>query len=96
MSGHFSSPRPNLVESDEGFSVEVLGRTGLRYAEKGRTIFIDSEVLATADAMALYSTSIRAWDPPHENEVLRDKDREDIIGKIRSAFTSQGWTLEVI
>jgi len=96
MSGRFSSPRPNLVESDEGFSVEVLGRTGLRYAEQGRTIFIDSEVLATADAMALYSVSIGAWDPPHENDVLSQTDREDIIDKIRRAFTSQGWTLEVI
>ena len=96
MSGRFSSTRPNLVESDEGFSVEILGRTGLRYTEEGRTIFVDSEALATAGAMALYGASIRAWDPPNENEVLSDKDREDIIGNIRRAFTSRGWTLEVI
>lgn len=92
----FSSPRPNLVESDERYSVEVLGRTGLRYIDEGRTMVIDSEALATPGAMALYGTSIRAWDPPHENQVVSDRDREDIIGKIRRAFTSQGWTLEVI
>jgi hypothetical protein len=96
VSGRFSSPRANLVESDEGFSVEVLGRTGLRYTEDVRTMFIDSEVLATPDAMALYRTSIGAWDPPHETDPLDDKDRDDIISKVRRAFVSQGWTLEVI
>jgi Immunity protein 74 len=96
MSGHFWSPQPNWVESDEGFSVEALGRTGLRYTEEGRTMFIDSEALATPNAMALYRGSIRAWDPPHENDLLSDKDRNGIIDKIRRAFASRGWTLEVI
>ena len=28
---------------DDGTSVEVLGRTGLRYTEDGRSCFVDSE-----------------------------------------------------
>lgn len=46
MSEWFSEPRANLIESDAGFSVEVLGQTGIRYSEGGRTAFVDSEVLA--------------------------------------------------
>ena len=40
------SPRANLVESDEGFLVEVLGRTGILYKERDHVMFVDSEVLA--------------------------------------------------
>jgi hypothetical protein len=50
MSFMFTSPRPNLCESSDGFSVEVLGRTGLRYCEGGRQMFVDSEVLSGPSA----------------------------------------------
>jgi hypothetical protein len=36
-----------------GFSVEVLGRTGLRYREAGRQMFVDSEVLTGPRGMGL-------------------------------------------
>jgi hypothetical protein len=32
------------TKGSDGFSVEVLGRTGLRYRESGRQMFVDSEV----------------------------------------------------
>ena len=50
----FTSPRPNLYESSEGFSVEVVGRTGLRYREADREMFVDSEVLTGSSGMAIY------------------------------------------
>jgi hypothetical protein len=92
----FSVPRVNVITSDAGFSVEVLGRTGLRYTENDRSASVDSEVLATPGAMALYQGSIKKWDSPHEAVALNDSDRERIVENIRSAFASQGYKLEVM
>lgn len=36
MDETFESPRPNLIECDEGFPVEVLGRSGIRLIGLGR------------------------------------------------------------
>jgi hypothetical protein len=95
-SGAFSSPRPNLIESDKGFSVEVLGRTGLRYVENGRAMFIDSEVLTTPGSMAVYRGSIQTWDPPHESDAVAANDQERILSNIREAFDFKGYTIRVI
>ena len=93
---NFSAPRPNLIESDSGFSVEVLGRTGMRYVEGERSMFVDSEVLAKPGAMALWAETIRGWDPPHDAEVLGPDDRSRILENIRRAFESQGYELQVL
>src|SRR5262245_49392708 len=49
--------RRNLYVSSDGFSMEVLGRTGLRYREAGREMFVDSEVLT--DRLRWRLTNIR-------------------------------------
>jgi Immunity protein 74 len=92
----FSNPRPNLYVSDEGFSVEVLGRTGMRYSEAGREVYIDSEVLSTPHTILAYSDSIKKRDPPHESGTLDDGDRERIIRNVRRAFEFYGYVLQVV
>lgn len=95
MSPKYTHPRPNLYASDEGFSVEVLGRTGLRYREGDRTIFIDSEVLATrTPAIGIGSWSITRWDAPNEGDSLTDKDRKRIVDNIRQALEAHGTELQ--
>jgi Immunity protein 74 len=91
----FRSPRANVVESDSGIAVEVLGRTGIRYTERGRSCFVDSEVLAIK-AIAIWPSGIRSWDSPHEHEPLTEADRERILANIAEAFASQNWGLEII
>jgi hypothetical protein len=96
MSTEFSEPRVNVIESNTGFVVEVLGRTGIRYTEGERSMFIDSEAMATPGVMALYSSSIKRWGPPHESDDLGSKDRERIIENIRRGFEFKGHKLEVV
>lgn len=91
----FRSPRANVVESDSGVAVEVLGRTGIRYSERGRSCFVDSEVLAIP-AIAVWPSGIRRWDSPHEHEPLTDADRERILANIAEAFASQNWELQIL
>jgi Immunity protein 74 len=92
---NFSSPRANLVEGDNGVSIEVLGRTGIRYSERGRSCFVESEVLARP-AIAVWASGIRSWDPPHAEDPLTDDDRRRILKNIADAFASQQWGLEII
>ena len=92
---NYSSPRTNVVEGDNGVTVEVLGRTGMRYTERGRSCFLDSEVLATP-AIAVWPGGIRRWDPPHADDPLTDDDRRRILQNVADAFASQDWGLEIV
>lgn len=96
MPDRFSEPRPNLIESDEGFSVEVLGRTGMRYSEGDRSIFVDSEVMNEPNSMLAYAGSIKKWDAPHEADPVNHSDRQRIVQNIKRAFESVGYKLTVI
>jgi hypothetical protein len=95
MAPRFSTPRINVIESDSGYSIEVLGRDGMRYTEDGRTMFLDSEVLATPASIAMHPASVKRWDAPHDAVVVDATERERIIDNIRQAFESQGYRLVV-
>ena len=91
----FWSPRTNVVEGNNGVTVEVLGRTGIRYSERGRSCFVDSEVLSSP-AIVVWPSGIHRWDQPHEDDALTDDDRRRILKNISEAFASQDWGLELI
>ncbi len=92
----FSNPRPNVYKSSKGFSLEVLGRTGIHYEEGPRQMFIDSEVLAGPSGIVIYRQSIKGWNPPHNAEEITLAKREEIIENIRKAFQFQGFDIQVI
>ena len=90
----FFIPRENVIESTDGYSVEVLGRTGLLYREGGKVAFIDSEVLAGPSGLVVYTDSIVLWAEPKEMSI-GTSDRERIIENIRAAFRFRGYEIEV-
>jgi hypothetical protein len=94
----FSSPRPNLVESDDGFSVEVLGRTGILYREGKRSMVLGSEVLApkAPAGIAVWKSSIRAWNSPDQDEQIDEAKRAAILENIRRAIRFAGGDIEII
>jgi hypothetical protein len=91
----FSEPKVNVIESDQGYSVEVLGRVGLKYTEGEKSLTVDSEVLMGPSGMVVYKSSIRQWDPPHSNQAIDKATRERIIDNIRAAFHFKGYEIEV-
>ena len=95
MEEFFSEPEPNVIESSTGYSVRVLGQTGMRYTEGHCSVWIDSEVLAKSGAIALYKDSIKAWDSPDDPEQLNDTDRNRISENVKRAFESRGYELQV-
>ena len=92
----FKIPQPNVIESDEGFSVEVLGRTGLLYTEGAKKLKVDSELLAGPSGLGIYRNSIKAWEPPHENELIEASQRDAIVDNIRRAFHFRGLEIQVL
>jgi hypothetical protein len=94
MGEQFSEPEPNVIESSDGFSVRVLGRTGLRYTEGERSVRIDSEVLAKPRAIAMFKPTIRVWEGPEPGEVST-QDRDRIADNVKRAFEACGYELQV-
>jgi hypothetical protein len=94
MDEHFWEPEPNVIVSSEGFSVRVLGRTGIQYTEGERSLWIDSEVLGTPRAIAIFKETMRHWDGPHAGEVSA-AERDRIVGNIERAFDARGYHLQV-
>jgi hypothetical protein len=92
----FTKLRPDTIQSDEGFSVEVLGRTGLIYTEGSRSLHISSEVLAGPHGLVIYRDSIKSWDSPHGMKTIDEATRDAIIENIRRAFRFDGFEIEVI
>lgn len=92
------SPETNLYESDEGFSIRILGRTGLTYREGAKSTLVDSELLSSASSstMAVYKNSIQRWKSPHQDEIISEEDRNRIIDNLRKVFRSQGNDIDVI
>jgi len=84
----FSIPRPNVIESDEGYSVEVLGPTGLRYSEFGKIHNLDAESLAGPSGIILY-TQTGSFDR------FNPAEKERIIKNIRAAFKFRGFDIQV-
>ena len=82
----FSEPEPNVIESSRGFSVRVLGRVGLEYAESGRTIWMDSEVLAIPRGIGIAPFSAKVWETPEGPNPLSDEDRARVAANIERAF----------
>ena len=90
----FKRPRVNVIESDEGYSVEILGRTGLLYSEGEKRMHVDSEVL-NAESMAVIERSIQTWESPFEAEVIDDRKRASILENIRHALQFDNVTIVI-
>jgi Immunity protein 74 len=95
MEEHFSEPEPNVIESSTGFTVSVLGLTGMRYVEGDRSVRIDSEVLARPGAIAMFKDRMKGWEPPNDSAEITEADRERITSNIKRAFDACEYDLEV-
>jgi hypothetical protein len=94
MEEHFSEPEPNVIESSAGFTVRVLGRTGMRYVEGDRSVWIDSEVLAPPGAIAMFKDRMKE-ERPNDSAEFTEADRDRITSNIKRAFDACGYDLRV-
>lgn len=92
----FSYPRPNMIVSRQGFSVEVRAPSAIRYEETDKVMEIFAEMLVSDDAkIAVRRGDIRAWQDRDAQRDVTEAERTQIIENIRRAFAFKGWVLVV-
>jgi hypothetical protein len=91
----FFIPRTNVIESDEGYSVEILGPVGLRYSQGGRVLFVDSEMLAGSDGLIIYSGSMKVESSADASSSVDFAEATRVIENIREAFRFRGFEIQV-
>ena len=93
----FRKVNPNILKSDEGFSVEILigYDGGLIYCEGSKRMLLGSTVIVKPPGMMIYPHDIRSWEPPFDDENVDEVKRDQIIGRIHSAFKFWGLRLLV-
>jgi hypothetical protein len=91
----FTCPRPNLIVSRDGFSVDVEARSAIRYEESGKAMEIFAEwLVSTEPRIALRRRDVRGWDGEAERG-LTESDRSRIVENVGRAFNYRGWALVV-
>jgi hypothetical protein len=96
MADRFSYPRPNLIVSSDGFSVEVRGRNTVLYAETDKTIEVFAEqVVIDEPTIIVRRADIRVWQARGREIAVSESERERVLANIRGAFDWKGWKLAV-
>ena len=85
----------SIIESDEGFWVQVQGRSGLLYGEGERRLLVGSELLAGPRGLVIYTDAIKAWQPPFQQEEIEAAKKAQTIDNIRRAFRWTGYEIAV-
>lgn len=73
--------------SDEGWAVELLGRSELRYTEGDRDLSVYVERRAV---LIVHRDSIRRWEPPFHRDPLLEGKKAEIIGRVKTALDFLG------
>ncbi|MCB0486030.1 MAG: hypothetical protein KDC47_07540 [Flavobacteriaceae bacterium] len=83
------------VESDEGFSIHIIGLEVLRYEENGKSIILDWTLDPKSKKMRIYVSDALSWDKPTKEKLTVD-DKNKIIKNIKRAVVLLEGDYEVI
>ena len=86
---NFTIPRPNVIECNKGYSVEVLGPTGLRYIENENVLLLDSEILAGPAGLILLTQGGALAN-------LGAEEKQRIVENVRAAFKFRGFDIQIV
>lgn len=89
----FKKKFPNTIKSDEGFSISRADRFVLEYKQDTRKMNIEVE---PGESLAIYTKSIKNWQPPYDNEILSKEDVGKIISNIKAAMDWAKWKYEIL
>ena len=89
----------DLVESDEGFTVELIvsGFPGVRfrYQEGTCTMDVSGEAMAKpVNLFVLYRSSMTGWEPPNASEIVDDPTRQTVLDRIMAALSYAGYVIK--
>jgi hypothetical protein len=92
----FRKLKPNLIESDSGFSVQLTESRKVIYREGGKAVTFPTQDSAGPILFeVLLGEYSDRWDPPSDTVKISDNDWTRIANNIREAYRSQGIRVEV-
>lgn len=71
------------------------GRDEIIFEENGRKAIVYTE-LWSKPSRGIYVTSIQQWEPPHENELLTEEQRQDIVALLCEHYDYSAITYEIV
>ena len=91
----------HLVESEDGFSVQVIHRASfpevtIRYKDGPRTMDVFSEQQFKIRNLVLARSSMAYWNPPYTREEMDDATRQTVLDRIIAALSYAGYVIEPV
>lgn len=91
----FSYPRPNVIVSSSGFTVEIRPRSSILYSEGDRITDIFAELLVGDEPrIVVRRADVRSWQGDEGNP-FTEAERARIIHNIQRAAAFRKWTVDV-
>ena len=83
-----------MLFKKKAYKVKLKGRSGVEYSEGKKKIFIGSEFMSGSNGIVIYSDSLKAWQPPYENDELSIYEIERIKHNISEDLKGHGIPVE--
>ena len=83
-----------MLFKKRAYRVKLKGRSGVEYSEGNKKILIGSEFMAGSKGMVIYSDTLKAWQPPYENDKLSIHERDRIKHNVTEDFKGHGIPVE--
>jgi hypothetical protein len=80
---------------DDKRSLVRLGRDEYKYCDGDHALVLQIEMLKGDPERLLYSSTIKQWLPPHENEPIGSTQRREIAERISQCLEKAGYTVEI-
>jgi hypothetical protein len=80
---------------DNKRSLVRLGRDEYKYCDGDHALVLQIEMLTGKPDHLLYSSTIKRWLPPHENEAIGSTQRREIAERISRCLAKAGYTVEI-
>lgn len=74
------------TQIDSASQLIRLGRDEYKYVEGERSVVLQTDMLTGKPRRMIYSSTIKRWQPPHQNEEITEKERRRIASKIADFF----------
>jgi hypothetical protein len=75
----FSQPRVNVIDSDEGYSIESHGMTDLEYREGDNSVFMLAYVGPKGLSREIVRDTIRYWSSQKGSRPVTEDERMKIL-----------------
>jgi len=85
--------RELIIDGDR--SLVRLGRDEYKYCEGNHALVLQIEMLTGKPERLLYSSTIKQWLPPHENDPIDSIQRREIAERISRCLEKAGLTVEI-